>query len=113
MREPRFAVSFSVQLNWQEKSGALQRVSARCVDLSSEGMKVEVRDRLAPGTTVLVASNEFGRMGNTLVRYCRRDKMHFMAGLRFGTAFSLSSPGRQKTLESILHKAEPAPDIQA
>ena len=91
----------------------LQRVTGRCVDLSPEGMKIEVRVRLEPGTAVVVSCNEFGRMGHTLVKYCRRDKMHYMAGLRFGTAFPLSSPGRLKILEGVLHKGNQAPVTSA
>jgi hypothetical protein len=102
MREPRFSVSFAVHLAWQEKSGATQRITGRCVDLSSEGMQIEIRDRLNPGMTVLVASDEFGRMGHTSVKYCRRDKMQYRAGLRFGTAFQLGDPARQRILDRVL-----------
>ena len=46
----------SVHLAWQEKSGAPQRITGRCVDLSSEGMQIEIRDRLNTGTDRLVAA---------------------------------------------------------
>jgi hypothetical protein len=102
MREPRFPVSFSVHLTWQEKSGTMQRATGRCVDLSPEGIKIEIRDRLETGATVLVESDEFGRMGHALVRYCRRDRMQYMAGLRFGSPYPLGDPARQKTLQRVL-----------
>lgn len=107
MREQRFSVSFAVHLTWQQKSGAIQRVTGRCVDLSPEGMQIEIRDRLETGVTVLVASDDFGRMGQALVRYCRRDKMRYFAGLRFGTVFKLGDPVRQKILTRVIAPADP------
>jgi hypothetical protein len=101
-RDARFSVNFPVHLTWQEKSGGVKRMTGRCLNLSSEGMLIEVRDPLDSGTPVLAASDEFGRMGHTIVRHCRRDKMRYLAGLRFSTAFALSDPARQKILQQIL-----------
>ena len=108
MRDERFPVSFSVYLTWQDRAGLSRRVSARCLDLSPEGIRIEARDRLDTGTTLLVSSNEFGRMGLATVRYCRRDGMRFLVGLRFGATFGLGDPARRKILARII-KPDPPP----
>lgn len=110
MREERYPVSFSVCLMWQEKSGAVRRVNGRCVDLSPEGMKVEMRDRVEAGTSVLVSSREFGRMGHATVRHSTRDRMRCLVGVSFGSAFGLSDPARRKILGSVLREQSAAPE---
>ena len=106
-KEERFEVSFSVFLTWQEKSGAMRRVIGRCVDLSSQDMSVESKDRLEPGTAVLVESREFGSLGRAAVRFCQRDQMRYVIGFRFGAAFVLGNSTRRKALELVMLRADP------
>jgi hypothetical protein len=108
MREGRFQVSFSVTLTWQEKTGGVSRLNGRCVDLSPEGISVELKDRLDVGTPVQVESREFGRMGHATVRFCRRDRMRFLLGLRFSAPFGVSDPARRKILERVLLPSDPS-----
>jgi hypothetical protein len=102
MREKRYAVSFAITLMWEEKSGAVRRARGRCLDLSPEGMRIETRERVDPGTTVLVASDQFGRMGHATVRYYRREMLNASVGLRFSTVYGLEDPGRRKILTTVL-----------
>lgn len=102
MREERFKVSFSISLTWEEKPGAIRRLAGHCVDLSSEGISVEVKDRVNPGATVQVESKEFGRMGHVVVRFCRRDQMRYLIGCRFSAPFGVSDPARRKILERVM-----------
>jgi hypothetical protein len=107
MREQRFKVSFSVSLMWQERPGELRRLAGRCADLSSEGMSVEVKDRISPGAVVQVESKDFGRMGHAIVRFCRRDPMRFHIGLKFSAPFGMSDPARRKILERVMLPSDP------
>jgi|SRR5580704_9023766 hypothetical protein len=107
MKEERYSVSFSVFLMWEPKKGTVRRMTGRCVDLSPEGMKIEARDRLDKDTVVMVTSDEFGRMGHATVRYCQRDRMLCVVGLKFGTAFGLGDPARRKILESVIRPDTP------
>ena len=106
MKEERFSVCFPISLMWED-AGMVRRIIGRCVDLSPEGIKVEVRDRVKVGTTVLVASNQFGRMGHASVRHVQRHKMQWMTGLKFGIAFGLADTVRRKTLERVLSPDDP------
>jgi len=107
MREERFKVSFAVSLMWQERLGEIRRVAGRCADLSSEGMSVELKDRVNPGTAVQVESREFGRMGHAIVRFCRRDQMRYQIGLKFSAPFGMSDPARRKILERVMLPSDP------
>jgi hypothetical protein len=99
--EERRSVDFAVFLSFQSAGGAIQRVTARCVDLSPSGAKLETRDRLAVRDNVLVHSEKFGRMGLASIRYCVRTGMKYEVGVEFAAAFRLSDPARKKILDSV------------
>jgi PilZ domain len=98
--EDRYPVDFQVFLTW-ERSGVMQRVVGRCVDISPSGARLETRDKLEARSTVLVHSEQFGRMGLASIRHCTRMGMRYDVGLRFNTAFGLSSPSRRQALEQV------------
>jgi hypothetical protein len=99
--EERFSVDFTVFLSFQGAGGAIQRVTARCVNLSSSGAKLETKDRLAVRDNVLVQSEKFGRMGLASIRYCVRTGMKYEVGVEFAAALRLSDPARKKILDSV------------
>jgi PilZ domain len=105
--EQRYPVDFQVFLTWQ-KDSVTQRVVGRCVDLSPSGARLETRDKLETRSTVLVHSEQFGRMGLASIRHCTRTGMKYDVGLEFSTAFGMSSPTRRKTLEQV-RRAEAKP----
>jgi Tfp pilus assembly protein PilV len=98
--EERYQVDFPVFLTWQ-KNGVTQRVAGRCVDLSHSGAKLETRDKMETRSTVLVHSEQFGRMGMASIRHCTRYGMKYEVGLEFSSAFGMSSPMRRKALEQV------------
>ena len=100
--EERYDVDFQVFLSWQAKHGAIQRVSGRCVDWSPSGANLQMKERLETHTAVLVHSEQFGRMGDASVRYCRREGMKYSVGLQFRTAFGMGDPVRRKILSLVL-----------
>jgi hypothetical protein len=102
--EERYSVDFTVFLSWQDKAGVIRRGSGRCVDLSASGIKLETQDRYEPQTSVLVQCDQFGRMGNASIRYCRRERMKYAVGLEFTAAFGLGDPVRRKILTGVLKR---------
>ena len=109
--EERFHVDFPIFLNWQDKSGMLRRTSARCTDLSESGVKVETMDRLEPLTVVAIGSELLGRMGHASVRYCQRNKMKNVIGLRFSTPLRLADPARRRILQNADRAAARASSV--
>jgi len=102
--EERYPVDFQVFLSWQA-NGVTRRVAGRCVDLSPSGARLETRDKLEARTTVLVHSEQFGRMGLASIRHCTRLGMKYDVGLQFHTAFGMSSPMRRQALEQVRRSA--------
>jgi hypothetical protein len=100
--EERYRVDFSVFLSFQAGDGTSQRVSGRCVDLSTSGAKLETIDKLAVRSNILVHSEQFGRMGLASIRYCVRQAMKYEVGLQFSSPFGLSDPVRKKALSKVL-----------
>jgi hypothetical protein len=98
--EERYPVDFQVFLTWQT-NGVTRRVVGRCVDLSSSGARLETKDKLETRSTVLVHSEQFGRMGLANIRHCTRLGMKYDVGLQFETAFGMSSPTRRQALEHV------------
>ena len=103
--EDRYSVDFLVYISWQDKAGVIRRGSGRCLDLSESGARLETQDRFEPRTNVLLHSEQFGRMGNASIRYCRRERMHYAVGLEFSAAFGLSDPVRKSILGGVLKAA--------
>jgi hypothetical protein len=99
--EERYRVDFQVVLTW-ERNGVMQRVTGKCVDLSPSGARLETRDKLEARSTVLVHSEQFGRMGLAAIRHCTRLGMKYDVGLQFKTAFGMSSPIRRRALDQVL-----------
>jgi hypothetical protein len=106
--EERYHVDFQVFLSWQDSKGDVHRVSGRCLDLSPAGLRIETRDTFATGQLVLVQCEQFGRMGNASVRYCRRGPMQYSVGLQFSIVFGLGDPVRRRILEKVLSNANPS-----
>lgn len=104
-RPERYRVNFTVFLSWQDSKGLIRSVSGRCLDLSPAGLLIETRDVLSPGQTVLIQSEQFGRMGHASVRHCRREPMKYFVGLQFSAPFGVGDPVRRKILEGVLIKA--------
>jgi len=102
-REERYEVDFPVFLSWQANDGS-HRVTARCVNLSPSGAKLETKDRLEVRASILVHSEHFGRMGMAAIRYCERKAMKYEVGLQFAAIFRLSDPARRKILDGLLSR---------
>jgi hypothetical protein len=100
--EDRYEVDFPVFLSFHAADGSAQRVSGRCVDLSSSGAKLQTIDKLTVRSNILVHSEKFGRMGLASIRYCVRHGMKYEVGLEFSAPFGLSDPVRKKVLTGVL-----------
>jgi hypothetical protein len=100
--EDRYTVDFPVFLSFEAADGTGQRVSGRCVDLSSSGAKLVTIDKLTIRSNILVHSEHFGRMGLASIRYCVRQGMKYEVGLQFSAPFGLSDPVRKKVLSRVL-----------
>jgi hypothetical protein len=79
-RQPRLE---RLALSWADDSGNPSMAWGRCCDLSPDGMRVEVSDKLPVRAYVNFRSEDGKITGSGSVRYCVRTKMKNIVGLEF------------------------------
>lgn len=82
-RHDRSPVDGKVQLEWTTQDGTHCSVMGKCVDVSETGMKLSVRDRIAPRTVINFRAAGLGLHGSGSVRYCMSHKMEYRVGIEF------------------------------
>src|SRR5271170_648953 len=82
-RQPRDEVDASVGILCSDGDGQETRYQARLADISLNGAKMSVPQRLAKNTTVYFYCQKFGIGGRGSVRYCIQRKQGYEIGLEF------------------------------
>jgi hypothetical protein len=74
-----------VRISWEER-GLPSFAIARCIDLSEEGMRIEVSQAVRPGTRIQIAAEHFKFTGSASVRRMDRHGSKYMLGLQLTQA---------------------------
>lgn len=76
-----------MSLSWQQEEGVGETLFARAetLDVSSGGMKIELRAPVPVRVAVLLRCEPLSLNSSAIVRYCRRDGLKYIAGLEFRT----------------------------
>ena len=82
-RHPRSVVAAPVQLSWTDGNGHERLVTARVVDISENGMRVESPEALVPGVYVNFRAERLHLLGSASVRSCKKQGTKYLAGLEF------------------------------
>jgi hypothetical protein len=90
----------AVQVSWQTRSGEMQTIRAKCVDLSDQGARIECESPIDFRANVYVQAPAYGLMGNASVRYCRRSGMKHIIGLLFNSPAGEADQGRKRLIQS-------------
>ena len=61
-----------VRLAWLDERGQIRCLTGRCIDVSSRRVHVEVRERIALHTRVMLRANGLSIAGSTSVKYVTR-----------------------------------------
>jgi hypothetical protein len=88
-----------VRVFWTDPRGLPKTLSARCLDLSAEGARLETDVPLPARANIALLSARYGTLGTASVRYCTRDGLKYSVGVEFTSPLSLASPGRKRCLE--------------
>lgn len=108
-RHVRLPFEGEVQVSWKDTRGLVQKVRAKCMDLSAEGARLLTDVPIAARTGVTLTSAEFGNLGNAKVRHCVREGLKYSLGVEFTSSLPLSGQGRKRCLEEIQPPAETQP----
>jgi hypothetical protein len=84
-RHRRIPFSAPVRISWEEQASPWFAI-ARCVDLSEEGMRIEVARAVRPGTRLQIAAENIKFTGSASVRRSDRHGSKFMLGLQLTQA---------------------------
>lgn len=84
-RHRRIPYLAPVRISWEEE-GTPSFAIARCIDLSQEGMRIEVSKGVRPGTRVQIAAENIKFTGSASVRRSDRYGSKYMLGLQLTQA---------------------------
>jgi len=99
-RHTRQPFEGQVQVSWKDSRGQVKSLSAKCLDLSAEGARLETNAPIPPRTGIILHSATYGGLGAASVRHCARQALKYLIGVEFTSALALASPGRKRCLES-------------
>jgi hypothetical protein len=87
-----------VRVSWQDRSGQMTTVRAKCTDLSDLGARIETESPIEFRTQVYLQAPAHGLMGTATVRYCRRSGLKHIVGLLFSSVASQADQGRKRLI---------------
>lgn len=82
-RDVRHTVKASVNIMWEDASGKEYGMAAQVVNVSANGLQVQLSERLPVRTLVSCSSPKLGVSGRGVVRYCNPAKGKYIIGLEF------------------------------
>jgi hypothetical protein len=91
-RHRRYAVDAgTLQVSWLDLNGRMRVTRTRALNISEEGMAVELPEAAMP-LLIRFQSDRFKVRGVGAVRYCRRNGPQFIVGLEFTDGLHWRSP---------------------
>jgi PilZ domain len=82
-RHGRTPLAATVQLSWTDNGGNQKFVTARILDVSEAGMRVEMREPLAKQAYVAFRADQIALQGSASVRSCAKRGAKHVIGLEF------------------------------
>jgi PilZ domain len=82
-RHARADESSPVQIIWQDRSGGDRFINARTLNISPNGMRVEVSEPIDKQTYVTLKCEALSLHGRASVRTCTRKGTKYVLGLEF------------------------------
>lgn len=84
-RHRRIPYVAPVRISWEEQ-GTPSFAIARCIDLSEDGMRIEVSKAVRPGTRLQIAAENIKFTGSASVKRSDRSGSKYMLGLQLTQA---------------------------
>jgi hypothetical protein len=98
-RHDRVEEKVAVQVMWKDRYGHDRLLSGHTVDVSQDGLRVELKERIDEGVFVNFRADGLKLHGTASVRRCTRQGakyvigLQFTGGLRWKTASAPKEPG--------------------
>ena len=91
-KKPRRAINFPVEISWCDGRGHTHTGTARALDLSDTGIRIESSVRIERWTHVHVRAAQCGLKTNAIVRHSIRQETTYLLGLEFEAAIDSEHP---------------------
>jgi hypothetical protein len=108
-RHARLPFEGEIWVSWKCSRGLVQKMRAKCMDLSAEGARLLTDLPIAARTNISLTSPRHGNLGTASVRHCVREGLKYSLGVEFTSSLPLSGQGRKRCLEEIQPPAESQP----
>src|ERR1700685_1124885 len=82
-RDERKTAAEQVEVTWKDRSGQEKFAKARSLDISAQGMRIEVPEPLEKQAYVSLRSDALALHGTASVRSCTRKGTKYLVGLEF------------------------------
>jgi len=96
-----------MQISWKDARGAVQKLRAKCLDLSAEGARLEITALIPARTSITLDSPRYGSLGTASVRHCARHNLTYSIGVEFTSSLALAGQARRRCMEDLRAAAEP------
>jgi len=108
-RHSRLPFETQMQVSWKDARGQVQKLRAKCLDLSAEGARLETDTPIPARTSVSLDSTRYGALGTASVRHCVRNTLKYLIGVEFTSSLPLAGSGRKRCLAEIQSRTEVRP----
>lgn len=82
-RHRRVRCREAIRLSWRDPRGDVKYANAKCLDVSEQGISVELVEPVEVRSYVSLQSEKLKLAGTAAVRYCRRYAGKYLVGLEF------------------------------
>jgi hypothetical protein len=96
-RHPRVLYAGAVRISWQDERGLAKYAKAKCLDLSQEGLRIEMTEPIPVLSTLLLRAEQINLGGSASVRHIASRRCKYILGLNFSQA--LETPPAELNLK--------------
>jgi hypothetical protein len=104
-RRRRIPCVSPIRISWEDEHGQPSYVTGKCIDISEDGLRIEVREAIPVHTRVQFRIEALDQSGSASVRHATRRNLKVVIGL------ALSHSVAQQILESLAARGSGNADI--
>jgi hypothetical protein len=94
-RRSRIPCDSPIRVSWDDEQGQPSYIVGKCIDISEDGLRIEVRESIPLGTRVQFRIEALDETGSGSVRHATRRNLKVVLGL------ALSHPVTAQILQSL------------
>jgi len=91
-RHPRVSYAGAVRISWQDERGLSRFAKAKCLDLSQEGLRIEMTQPIPVLSTLLLRAEQINLGGSASVKHIASRGCKYILGLNFSHALENPPP---------------------